>query len=59
MDTKCEAVVGFTDGRRTPLSHLDLLVGLLGLELTLGLPFRELVRERDLDALLPAWNIDR
>ena len=33
---------------------LDLLVGLLGLELALGLPFRELVREGDLDALLPA-----
>ena len=38
---------------------LDLLVGLLGLELALGRPFRELVREGDLDALLPAWNIDR
>ena len=33
---------------------LDLLVGLLGLELALGRPFRELVREGDLDALLPA-----
>ena len=38
---------------------LDLLVGLLGLKLALGRPFRELVREGDLDALLPAWNVDR
>ena len=38
---------------------LDLLVGLLGLELALGRPFRELVREGDLDALLPARNVDR
>ena len=36
---------------------LDLLVGLLGLELALGRPFRELVREGDLDALLPLVDV--
>ena len=36
---------------------LDLLIGLLGLELALGRPFRELVREGDLDALLPFVDV--
>ena len=37
----------------------DLFGGRLGLRLALGLALFQLGRQRDLDALLPAWNIDR
>ena len=37
----------------------DFSGGRLGLRLALGLALFQLGRQRDLDALLPAWNIDR
>ena len=37
----------------------DLRRRRLGLRLALGLALFQLGRQRDLDALLPAWNIDR
>ena len=37
----------------------DLLRRRLGLRLALGLALFQLGRQRDLDALLPAWYIDR
>ena len=37
----------------------DLLLGPFRIGLALGRALLELVPERDLDALLPAWNVDR